>query len=375
MKQVVIIQRVLPHYRIPFFERLSQVLAENNIELLVFYGQHRENTVPKSVDVDRPWAVKIHNYYLFSKSKEVIWQPCLLKALNADLVIIEQANRLLINYLFLLTRKLIKPKIALWGHGKNFQSVNPNGFLETWKKWLSKQVDWWFAYTQASADLVKSIGFPANKITITQNAICTESLQTARKTITKEQSDSLKNQLGINTVNVAIFCGGMYEQKKMCFLIDACKNIREKVNDFHMIFIGAGPEAELVANFSAENNWVHYVGEKHNVDVVPYFAISKLMLMPGLVGLSVVDSFALEVPIVSTDIPIHSPEFSYLEDGVNAKKAIYNLQEYSEEVSTLLNDDEALHILVEGCRISGLKYQLKHMLTLFTQSISYVLED
>jgi len=374
MKKVVIIQRVLPHYRIPFFEKLAQVLAENNIELLVVYGQHRKNTVPKSVDVDRPWALKIKNYYFFSESNEVIWQPCLLKALNADLVIIEQANRLLINYLFLLTRKLIKPKIALWGHGKNFQSVNPNGFLETWKKWLSKQVDWWFAYTQTSADLVKDIGFPVNKTTVIQNAICTESLQLARKAITKAQSDSLKKQLGINTVNVAIFCGGMYEQKKMCFLINACKNIREKVNDFHMIFIGAGPEAELVANFSTENNWVHYVGEKHNIDVVPYFAISKLMLMPGLVGLSVVDSFVLEVPIVSTDIPIHSPEFSYLEDGINANIVKYDVKVYSKQVSKLLNNDGTLKILKEGCKNSSLKYRLKNTITVFAQSMSCLLE-
>lgn len=372
MKKVVIIQRVLPHYRIPFFERLSQVLAENNIELLVFYGQHRENTVPKSVDVDRPWAVKIHNYYLFSKSKEVIWQPCLLKAMSADLVIIEQANRLLINYLLLLTRKLIKPKIALWGHGKNFQSMNPDGFLETWKKWLSKQVDWWFAYTQASADLVKNIGFPVYKTTVIQNAICTESLQAARKNITKAQSDSLKNQLGINTDNVAIFCGGMYEQKKMCFLIEACKHIRERVPDFHMIFIGAGPEEKLVANFSAENNWVHYVGEKHNVDVVPYFAISKLMLMPGLVGLSVVDSFAMEVPIVSTDIPIHSPEFGYLEDGVNSKVTPYDMKKYVSAVEKLMFDECLLTELFSGCKISSDKYTLSHMIDRFVVVLKYL---
>ena len=69
MKIVVIIQRIMPHYRIPFFERLSQLLLKNNIELKVIYGQHRKNTVPKSIDVNRPWAEKIHNIYLFSEKK------------------------------------------------------------------------------------------------------------------------------------------------------------------------------------------------------------------------------------------------------------------------------------------------------------------
>lgn len=375
MKKVVIIQRILPHYRIPFFERLEQVLAKNNIELVVIYGQHRENTVPKSVNVDRPWALKINNYYLFSERNEVIWQPCFLKAVNADLVIIEQANRLLINYLFLLTRKLIKPKVALWGHGKNFQSTNPDGFLETWKKWLSKRVDWWFAYTQSSADLVKKIGFPSEKITITQNAICTEFLIETKKQITTSQKEQLKTELGINSDNVAIFCGGMYEQKKICFLIEACRKIRQQVDDFHIIFIGDGPKANLVDDFSKQFCWSHYVGEKQGLQIVPYFSISKLLLMPGLVGLSVVDSFALSVPIVSTDIPIHSPEFSYLENGVNAKIVKYDLQEYSEQVLFLLNNDDDRKVLVKGCENSSVRYQLNDMTTRFAESISSLLDN
>ena len=269
----------------------------------------------------------------------------------------------------------MKPKIALWGHGRNFQSINPDGILERWKKCLSKQVDWWFAYTQSSAELVEKIGFPVNKITVTQNAISTESLQQAKKEFTAEQSALLKNELAINTDNIAIFCGGMYEQKKMCFLIDACKETRQKVSDFHMIFIGDGPKSTLVEDFAAANHWVHYVGEKNNIDIVPYFTISKIMLMPGLVGLSVVDSFALEVPILSTDIPIHSPEFSYLEDGVNAKIVKYNLTEYSEAVSALLKNKDDLKVLVEGCKNSSLKYQLKNMIKLFAKSITGLLES
>jgi len=375
MKKVVIVQRILPHYRIPFFEKLSQELLNKNIELVVFYGQHRENTVPKSIDVDKPWASKIKNYYLFSDSREIIWQPCFLKSLNADVVIIEQANRLLINYLYLLLRRIVKPKIALWGHGKNFQSINPDGVLESWKKWLSKQVDWWFAYTESSAQLVKNIGFPSNKITITQNAICTESLTEAKQNITVSQTVQLKLELGIKSENIAIFCGGMYEQKKLCFLIEACKKIKEVVNDFHVIFIGDGPESLLVEDFSGDNDWGHFLGEKLHTEVVPYFSISKLMLMPGLVGLSVVDSFALEVPIVSTNIPIHSPEFSYLEDGKNAKVAAYNINDYSAEVVNLLLNEATLATLIEGCQLSSQQYQLSNMTCLFAKSIFNLVEE
>ena len=40
---------------------------------------------------------------------------------------------------------------------------------------------------------------------------------------------------------------------------------------------------------------------------------ANLMLIPGLVGLAVVDSFAAQCPVVTTDFRGHSPEFEYIE--------------------------------------------------------------
>jgi hypothetical protein len=45
---------------------------------------------------------------------------------------------------------------------------------------------------------------------------------------------------------------------------------------------------------------------------VPYFILSKLVLMPGLVGLAVLDASALEVPLVTTAVPYHTPELTTL---------------------------------------------------------------
>ena len=42
--------------------------------------------------------------------------------------------------------------------------------------------------------------------------------------------------------------------------------------------------------------------------MAPYLYVSKLLLMPGLVGLSVMDSFVGTCPLVTTDVAVHSPE-------------------------------------------------------------------
>ena len=46
--KVTIIQRILPHYRIPFFEALHRELGHAGIELQLIYGQEYPGTVPRS---------------------------------------------------------------------------------------------------------------------------------------------------------------------------------------------------------------------------------------------------------------------------------------------------------------------------------------
>ena len=85
MKNIIIIQRIVPHYRIPFYNGIYAYLLEKNIKLTVIYGQEKTGTVPKSVFVDEPWAVHIENKYYYLMGKELVWQPCLKLLKEADL--------------------------------------------------------------------------------------------------------------------------------------------------------------------------------------------------------------------------------------------------------------------------------------------------
>ena len=53
----------------------------------------------------------------------------------------------------------------------NFQSAAPNGLREQWKKVMLKHVDWWFAYTNRTVDILCQAGYPRNRITCLDNAI------------------------------------------------------------------------------------------------------------------------------------------------------------------------------------------------------------
>jgi len=372
-RKVVIVQRIIPHYRIPFYDALSVLLASEGVELKVVYGQEKQGSVPVSIDVERQWAVKITNIYFFLFGKEFVWQPVFQYLNDADLVVVEQANRLLVNYILLSFRKFSKVKFAFWGHGKNYQSENHSGFFEKWKRFYSISADWWFTYTDGGKTLVKGMGFDSSHITVVQNSIDTTALLKAKKNVSLQQAQELKAKLNIQSENVAIFCGGLYSDKKISFLIEACLMIKLKVPDFQMIFIGDGPDKCIVKEFSNNNDWAHYVGALTGNDRVIFFTISKLLLMPGLVGLAVLDSFALGVPMVTTNIPIHSPEFDYLSHNANGVVTDYNVVEYASTVAEMLGDKHLYSSLLEGCMKSKDEYTVENMAVNFSIGVFKVL--
>jgi L-malate glycosyltransferase len=296
--------------------KLKAELEDENIKLDLIYGKNLNNDALKLDEVDIEWAKYIPNRRIKIGKIELLWQPCLKYLKDYDLIISEQANKLLINYYLSLSRKFVKYKFAFWGHGRNMQD-SATSLKNRFKYLFINKCDWWFAYTEGVKKVMINNNYPQNKITVVQNAIDTISLQKYYNDITSQQISELKKYLNIESDNVAIYCGGIYAEKRIDFIINACIAIRKVIPDFHMIIIGSGIETNKVKKASETYNWIHYEGPKFDEDRVIYFKISKVQLMPGLVGLGILDSFALQTPIVTTNFPFHSPEFSYLVNGEN----------------------------------------------------------
>ena len=100
------------------------------------------------------------------------------------------------------------------------------------------------------------------------------------------------------------------------------------------------------------------------------FASSELTLVPGSVGLVVVDSFAARAPLVTIDKALHGPEAEYLHDGVNGRVlAPESAGRYAEAVIQLLLDGALRGTLVDGCVSSSRKYTIEAMTANFASGI------
>ncbi len=374
MKNITIIQRVLPHYRVQLFEQLHRLLLEHDVNMTLIYGQHKQGTVPETVPVEYDWAMYVPNKYINVMDVELVYQKLPASLNKSDLVIIEQANRLLSNYLLLLKRFFNGFKVAYWGHGLNFQTKGTGWFKVKLKMLMLTNVDWWFAYTKLSANIVVSGGFSENRISILNNSIDNKAFTQALNKVSDEEVSNLCKSLGIQGDHVCLYCGGLYAEKQIDFLIQSSVLMRNVNPEFELIVIGSGPEQEKVEIASKKYAWFHYVGPKYGDDKASYFKAAKLLLMPGPVGLVILDSFISRKPLITTDIPGHGPEISYLDNGQNGLCSSFDEVEYANEVNNCLSDNALYAVLVQGCEIGASEYTMKKMVQNFKDGIMDCLE-
>lgn len=366
MGRVTIFQRVLPHYRLPFYRSLFDRLREGNIDFQLIYGQEFPGTVPKTVEVKDTWANYVENKYYKLFGQELVWQKIPLKEYDTDLLIIEQANRLLNNYLLQLLGRDGR-QLAFWGHGRNMQSGGRN-FKEVIKKRMSNKVDWWFAYTDMSKQEVVQNGFPEERITTVNNSIDTTQLQIDLANVSQKQvSDIFSHYKITNPQYSCLYCGGLYPEKNLDFLLSSCGKIVQEIPEFSLIVVGGGPEENKIQEAAERLGWLHYAGPKFGLDLAPFFRCAKALLMPGPVGLVVIDCFVAGVPLFTTDNKKHGPEIAYLRNGENGIITACNEDSYAEAVTSYLKG--SFPSLSKGCLQSAYDCSLDKMVTNFAAGI------
>lgn len=363
---VAFVQRRVPHYREAFFAGLHENLAARGISLDVMVADPAADAaVP---DGGPSWLSAIGCRRLALGGRQVIWQDSVGATSGHDLVITELSPRIVSNLALIARSRRGGPKVGGFGHGRNFASTHVPSPRSAHGR-LVRSLDWWFAYNDLSREAITALGFPAARITPVNNTIDTKLLGDAVAAHRAAGIDELRRTLGIDGAPVAIFCGTLDPRKRLDFVFDAALRLRERFANLQLLVLGDGPGEGDVRAFAAAHDWVHYPGRVVGVERAQYLAVADVMLMPGLVGLVVLDSFASAVPMVTTDWPFHSPEIQYLEHGENGWRSANTLDAYVDAVGRLLSDDALRARLRHGCDEATARYPMEGMVTRFADGI------
>lgn len=194
------------------------------------------------------------------------------------------------------------------------------------------------------------------------NTTDTSELRDAALALSDDALEAARRNWGVSDdAMVGLFCGSIYPEKHIDFLVNAARLVRASVSNFELIIAGGGPQAQMAREFADRTDWIHYVGPVFGAEKAACFKLAKLFLNPGLVGLSVVDALCTGLPVLTTDLPIHSPEIEYLEHGVNAVVTPFDAGAYSQAVISLLTEPASFQALIGGVHSSAEAFSVDAM--------------
>ncbi len=358
-------------------ELLRAKLAAAGVRLEVVYGQAYGKERLKEDEAVLSWGHKVRNLYLpIKEKKDLCWQPLPRSLKTPDMVIFMQENRLLANYYWMLQSKLGRTRVAYWGHGRDFQSRAVGGLRERWKRATINAVDWWFAYTPITVDVLGTSGFPGERVTLLNNSIDTAGFRRQAQAITPERIGALRTQFGIaEGAPVGLFCGSIYPDKKPEFMVAVADLLHRRHPSFHFVVIGEGQSAPVMREAARSRPWMHCVGAKRGAEKAELFRLASFVINPGSVGLHVLDAFALSLPMLTTSTALHGPEIAYLEHGKTGFVTQEDVQSYADCALSLIGDPSYAATVRENCHQASLEYTVERMATRFADGVVKCLRE
>lgn len=364
-RRVVIVAKWIPHYRVAFLTQLRDHLAREGVALCVLYGTAPEG-VPEYDDVELPWGTRVRLSVLRARGVQLYWPHVLRRTASADLVIVEQANSQLVNYALLALQRAGRRRVAFWGHGRNFEKRAEGSRRERLKQRVAAHPYWWFAYTDASLAPLREAGVDPHRITVVDNAIDTASLAQTLAAVTPADIAAARHGPG----QMCLYLGTLYEEKRLDLLVAAGDIVAAAVAGFTLVIAGDGPQRSVLERDAATRPWLRVVGPVFLREKAALLAGADLLLMPGRVGLVVLDAFAAGVAMVTRRAADHAPEVAYVVDGVNALVVDDpSADAFAAAVIGLLGDDVTRMRLAAGAAAAAPRFSVEVMAEKFAAGV------
>jgi glycosyltransferase involved in cell wall biosynthesis len=268
-------QRVLPSYRVPFFDLLAQA-CEGSMELFAGLPRPAEMIISGKPQIAK--FKQADNLHLFGGAFYLCYQRGFINWLeerNPDSLIVE-AN----------PRYLSTPSTIKWMHSRGRKVIGwglgaPKG-NRVWKRFIN-QFDAMLAYSQRGAEAYTALGFPREKIFVAHNSVSPAPASSMPQRSTTDQPTIL-------------FVGRLQARKRIDSLLRACAEMESKLR---LVIVGDGPERAALESLAKDvYSAAEFVGAKRGAEIKFYFEEADLFVLPGTGGLAVQEAMSYGLPVI-----------------------------------------------------------------------------
>lgn len=343
--RLIFFQVFLASYRVPFFSELAKrtevdltvitVGDESGIE----YGQDNTKVYPFK------W-VRLPVVRLGINSHKAVWFKGLYKVirdLNPNVIVIGGNFRLIQAWRLYVSRKIYGFKVLYIGHGFHHQPMKE--YLQKFEQILMKListycVDGMLVYADDGSQYLKSIGVSPKRIFTFNNTLDIDSIRTSYCHVSKKEVNHTLRRFGIDSSNCLVYIGRMVKRKAPDIALEYWKEIVKYAPDSQLIMIGDGPLFEHLSK-QADKSVVFTGSVYDEKKIACIMKATRAIFCPGYAGLNINHAFAYGKPLIVMDRDDHSPEITYVRDGINS--LVLDRKSFDEnirKIKRLMTDDD-----------------------------------
>jgi len=357
-------QRVLPEYRVPFFDLLAGSFT-GGMSLFAGLPRPEESIAQGDLCVAQTW--KANNLHLFDGKYYLCWQTGLLDWLDTwqpDVLILEANPRYLHSRAAVRWMHRRARPVLGWGLGAPpVRGVGAAARSRLRRSFLA-QFDAMITYSAKGAAEYRACGFPEDRIFVAPNAVAPKPLQPA-----PARPDSFNVGKA-----VVLFVGRLQARKRLDLLFKACALLPEHLQP-QVWVVGDGPardEIELLAKeiYPA----AAFFGALHGEALAPYFEGADLFVLPGTGGLAVQQAMSFGLPVLvaeadGTQVDLVRPENGWCVEPGNLSDLMKMLEEALSDAGRLRRMGERSYQIVSQ------QINLEKMVEVFEEAVRSVWRD
>lgn len=280
-------QRVLPSYRVPFFDALS---AASQGGLSVFAGDPRpDEGIETCQKLQQARYFPAKNAHLFAGPLYLCWQAGILDWLNSwqpEALVVEANPRYLRTPAAVHWMHTRRRPVIGWGLGAPAVSGPFAGLRRSARRAFLSQFDGLLAYSRRGASQYEAAGFDPRRIFVAPNAAVRRPSQPAPQRLLAVDKPAL------------LFVGRLQARKRLDLLIQACAALPQGLRP-RLWLVGDGP-ARTGLEKQAQQVYpeAQFFGARRGPELDDLFCRADLFVLPGTGGLAVQQAMSFGLPVM-----------------------------------------------------------------------------
>lgn len=317
--KLVVVQPLLPHYSIAFFNRVVDMHPD--VELVLLADIETRETLNQFRPQDCRFAVR----HLPSVQRNgFIFRPGLLRLLqreNADVTVFNANPREVSQLWAMFVSRLLGRRLTAWGM---FHRIGgPRPVTSAFYRLAGRLADRCLTYTRTGASNLVSLGVPKHKIGIVGTAIDERVPFAERAARTPEELTIFRREQGLEGRHIVLQVVRLSRFKRPELLVQAAQILLRQRQDLLFVLIGNGDMRQELEEMVAANGLQHafrFLGAVYDEAVLSRWYLSAdVFVVPTCIGLSAHHAMSYGVPVITDDsLDSQASEFDIIADGLNA---------------------------------------------------------